>query len=114
MAGGPYYIPRDVKGEGKILFVFSRKALIYTAISAGIGWVFYFIFSMLKMNAVGFVIMGLFAGIGFIIGTFKMPDVKGLEIARKTGGENIDDVIVRLFKFKRAGKKIYVNTKEEN
>jgi hypothetical protein len=32
----PYQIPRSVKGEGRILYIFSTKALIYTAIGAGI------------------------------------------------------------------------------
>lgn len=27
-----YQIPRNVKGEGRILFIFSTKALIYTGI----------------------------------------------------------------------------------
>ena len=38
--GGPYYLPRNVKGEGRILFIFSTKALIYTAVGATIGFVF--------------------------------------------------------------------------
>ena len=32
----PYQIPRNVKGEGRILYIFSTKALIYTAVGAGI------------------------------------------------------------------------------
>ena len=31
-----YQIPRNVKGEGRILFIFSKKALITTAIGGGI------------------------------------------------------------------------------
>lgn len=27
-----YQIPRNVKGEGRILFIFSTKALIYTGV----------------------------------------------------------------------------------
>lgn len=29
---GTYYIPRNVKGEGRILFIFSGKSMIYTAV----------------------------------------------------------------------------------
>ena len=27
---GTYYLPRNTKGEGRILYIFSTKALIYT------------------------------------------------------------------------------------
>ena len=30
--GGPYQIPRNYKGESRILLIFSTKALIYTAV----------------------------------------------------------------------------------
>ena len=30
----PYQIPRNVKGEGRILYIFSTKALIYTGVGA--------------------------------------------------------------------------------
>ena len=39
-----YNIPRNVKGEGRILYIFSTKAIIYTAIGLAIGLLFYFIF----------------------------------------------------------------------
>lgn len=35
--GGPYQIPRNYKGESRILMIFSIKALIYTAIGAAFG-----------------------------------------------------------------------------
>ena len=43
-----------------------------------------------------------------------MPDSNGLEITRKTGGENLDDIIKRYIKFKKNKRKLYVYTKEEN
>lgn len=55
----------------------------------------------------------LFAGIGFAIGTFKVPESTAFEITRKTGGENIDDVILRAIKFKQKKKRIYLYAKEE-
>ena len=67
---GTYLIPRDLKGEGRILTVFSYKALLYTVIGLVIGYVFYFIFNLIKLSTVGLIIMGAFALIGFSIGTF--------------------------------------------
>lgn len=110
---GTYNLPRNVKGEGRILFIFSSKALITTCIGGAAGLVFYFIFNLLGLKMVGMVITLIFAFIGFAIGTFKVPDTNGLEITRKTGGENIDDVIKRYVKFKTNKKKYYVYTKEE-
>lgn len=105
---GTYNLPRNVKGEGRILYVFSAKALLYTSIGAGVGFIFYLIFNMIKLSVVGIVIMGVLGLIGFIIGTFKMPDSNAFEITKKTGGENIDDVIGRFIKFKLKKNKIYI------
>ena len=108
-----YEIPRDYKGEGRILYVFSMKALMYTAIGAGIGMIFYFIFSLLGLNVVGIIITVIFGAIGFSIGTFKMPNSRKFQITEKTGVENIDDVIKIYIKFKQKKNKIYVYMKEE-
>ena len=110
---GTYNVPRNVKGEGRILFIFSSKSLITTCAGGAIGLIFYFIFSLLNLTMVGIVITLIFALIGYAIGMFKIPDANGLEITRKTGGENIDDVIKRYIKFKQNKKKLYVYTKEE-
>ena len=40
---GTYNLPRNVKGEGRILFIFSSKSIIFTSVGAGIGLIFYFI-----------------------------------------------------------------------
>ncbi len=115
---GTYNLPRNVKGEGRILFVFSTKALIYTMAGAGIGFVFYLIFSIVKLNIVGIILMLLFALIGFTIGTLKVPETNAFEITKKTGGENIDDVIKRAIKFKMNRNRIYIydidNTNKKN
>ena len=111
---GTYNLPRNVKGEGRILFIFSTKSIIFTSIGAGIGLIFYFIFKILNLTMIGIAITLIFAAIGYVIGMFKIPDTNGLEITRKTGGENIDDVIKRYIKFKMNKKKLYVYTKEEN
>lgn len=110
---GTYNVPRNVKGEGRILFIFSTKALIYSGVGALIGGLFYIIFNLLGLTIIGIVIVLALALIGFAIGTFKVPNLERFEFARKTGGENIDDVIKRAIKFKMKKDKIYVYTKEE-
>ena len=111
---GTYNLPRNVKGEGRILFIFSNKSLITTCVGGAIGIVFYLIFKLISLTMVGVIIMLICALLGYSIGMFKVPDTNGLEITRKTGGENLDDVIKRYIKFKTNRKRIYVYTKEEN
>lgn len=103
-----YNLPRNVKGEGRILFVFSTKALIYTAIGIAVGLPFYLIFSAVGISIVGIIAIVLLGLIGFSIATFKMPTTNAFEITKKTGGENIDDVIRRGIKFKMQKNRIYV------
>ena len=101
--------------NGRILFIFSTKALIYTVAGGGLGYLIYLIVSMFKQSlTVGAIIIGFFGLIGFSIGTFRVPESANFEITKKTGGENIDEVIVRAIKFKKKKNRIYVYTKEEN
>ena len=110
---GTYNVPRNVKGEGRILFIFSAKSLITASIGGLFGLIFYFIFSLIGLNIVGIVITCIFALIGYVIGMFKIPDTNGFELGRKAGGENIDEVIKRYISFKMKKKKLYVHTKED-
>lgn len=110
---GSYYIPRNLKGEGRILFIFSGKALIYTCAGAGIGSIFYLILKIFGLEMAGFIIMGVLGLIGFCIGTFKIPDNQNFKLARKLGGSTIDDIIKRAIKFKLKKNKIYVYEREE-
>ncbi len=109
---GPYNIPRNVKDEGRILFIFTGKSMIYTVVGAILGTLFYFIFAAFGMTLIGMIIIAIFALIGYSIGTFKIPDTTAFEITKKTGGENIDDVIIRAIKFKNNKNKIYVYEEE--
>ncbi len=109
-----YEIPRNYKGEGRILYIFSTKALIYTCVGAGIGLLFYFLLKMLGFSTVGLIITVIFGAIGFAIGTLKVPESNSFKITKMTGGENIDDVILRWIKFKKNGNKIYVYKEEED
>ena len=111
---GTYMIPRNTKGEGRILFIFSTKALIYTVVGGTIGLPFYWILSFLKMTVnPGFIIMGVFFFFWFIIGTVKMPSADRFKVTRLVGGENIDDIILRYIRFKRQKNKIYITKEEE-
>ena len=102
---GTYNLPRNVKGEGRILFIFSTKGLITTTIGGAVGLIFYAIFGALNLKTIGIILTLLCAGIGYAIGMLKVPNANGMEITRKTGGENIDDVIMRYIKFKANKKK---------
>lgn len=108
-----HMIPRNTKGEGRLLFIFSTKALIYTVLGGVIGFLFYYLFKMFKLGFVGIVIMAILAILGFCIGTFKIPNSDGLKITRLIGGENLDDIILRYIKFKKNKNKIYITKEEE-
>ena len=112
---GTYYIPRNYKGETRILYIFSIKSLITTAIGAAIGAVFFGLFSMLALKKVGIAIMAIFAVIGYIIGAVKIPTIVSIPVTKKIGGEPISEIIVRYFKFKKKRKiyTYYQSTKEE-
>ena len=110
---GTYYIPRNVKGEGRILYIFSTKALIYTAAFAGVGLLFYFLFNLIGLKIIGIIITAIFGLVGFSIATFKIPESQNWEITKKNGGQNIDDVIIRAIKFKMRKNKIYIYEREE-
>lgn len=105
-------IPRDYRGEGRILYIFSTKALIYTSVGAAIGLIFFFISKMFDAGMIGLIITVFFGLIGFSIGTFKVPESKTFEFTKKTGGEKIDDIIIRWIKFKKNKNKVYVYTEE--
>ena len=110
---GTYNIPRNVKGEGRFLIIFSMKGLAFTVVGIIIGLPFYIILKSMDLQVPGLIIAGIFALIGFIIGTFKFPQIGSLKFTRKVGGEAIDDIIKRAIMFKRKGNKLYVYTKEE-
>ncbi len=110
---GPYYIPRKVNDEARILFIFTGKSIIYTGIGAGIGVVINLILQALDIKLVGLIVIAVLALIGYGIGTFKVPDLGAFAFTKKVGGEAIDEIILRAIKFKRAKNKIYVYETEE-
>ena len=108
-----YNIPRNYKGEGRFLYIFSTKAIITLTIGLVVGLPFYFIFRIIGLSVVGVVIILIFALIGYIIGTFKVPNSSAFEFTKKTGGESIEDIIIRWVKFKKKKNRIYIFKKME-
>ena len=111
---GTYYIPRNLRGETRLLYIFTVKSLITTGIGALIGSIFFFIIGMvLGEKTVGIVILAIFAVIGWAIGALKIPTIAGLPFTKNVGGESIDEILKRYIKFKM-NKKVYtyVNSKE--
>ncbi len=109
---GTYYIPRNYRGESRILYIFTVKSLITTAVGAMVGSLFWIIFRLMNLNAVGIIIMAFFAFIGFAVGALKIPTIVAFPITKKIGGEPIGEIILRYIKFKKT-RKMYVYTKEE-
>ena len=112
-----YQIPRNVKGEGRIFFVFSTKSLITTGIGAGIGLLLRWVLSFVGLSSIGLIATLIFAGIGYIVGTLKMPNAGGIGFMQKTAGENRDEIILRWLKFKMKNKKkiyVYLEGGEKN
>lgn len=110
---GPYNIPGNVKDEGRILFIFTGKSMIYTVVCAAVGFLFYLIIAACGAKMIGMIVIAIFALIGFCIGTFKVPDLGAFTFTKKVGGENIDDVILRAIRFNRAKSRIYTYEIEE-
>lgn len=112
-------IPRKYSGEGRILYIFSTKALIYTGAATTIGLVFFFLLKFMGYTLAGLIITAIFGLVGFSLATFKIPESQSFSITRKNGGERIDDILIRWVKFKRKGNRVYVYqnemvNKEEN
>ncbi len=103
-----YYLPREYGGEGKILYIFSVKSLIYTGVGALIGILINFILKMFGINKAFVPLLLIFGAIGYCVGTLRMPNSNAFEITRKTGGEKIDEVIKRWFLFKMKHGRIYI------
>ncbi|MCI8546841.1 MAG: hypothetical protein HFJ44_06375 [Clostridia bacterium] len=110
---GTYYIPRNLRGETRIFYIFTVKSLISTVIGIACGLIFLFIFSLIGLQMVGVIITALFALIGWAIGAIKIPTIAGIQVTKKIGGEPLSEIILRWIKFNK-NKRMYVYTKEEN
>lgn len=104
---GSYYIPSNkLKGESRILYIFTTKSLIWTAVGGFIGFLFYIVFQILGLKTVGLAILVILAVIGYGIGTIKFPSTGSGKIAKNVGGESIDEVIRNYIRFKK-NRKVY-------
>ena len=104
---GSYYIPSNkLKGENRILYIFTGKSLIYTACGGVIGLIFYLIFTLMQIKTVGVIILILFALIGYGIGTIKMPTNGTSKIVKNVGGDSIDEILLHYIQFKK-NKRVY-------
>lgn len=105
---GSYYIPsNNLKGESRILYIFTAKSLIFTALGAFVGLIFYFVFGViLGIKILGYLFIAIFAVIGYVIATVKMPAGGNSKLAKNVGGDSIDDIIKRYIFFKKS-RKIY-------
>ena len=92
---GTYYIPRNYKGETRILYIFSVKSLITTLIGAAIGLLFYFPLRIVGLNTAGIVILAIWALIGYGVGALKIPTIVGIPVTKKIGGEPLSEIIIR-------------------
>ena len=104
---GTHLIPREVNGEGRILIIFTLPGFIGTLIGIGVGALFYSLASALGATLVGWVLLAVFALVGFVIGQVKIPDSNSFPLFKKVGGEYVRDIIMKYFKF-RKNKKIYL------
>lgn len=113
---GTYYLPRNTKGEGRILYIFSTKALIYTVLGLGIGagikWLIGLFGKIIPsiagvMNIIGLIFLILFAVLGFVIGTCKVPAMEKFEITKKAAGIELDTVIKEYIRFHLKKDKYY-------
>ncbi len=107
--GGSYYVPRSVKGESRILYIFSLKSFAVTLAFGLVGVLLYFIInSFVELGIVTAIIMvAIFGGIGYALATVTIPDVPAMGALRKAGGENIGAMIIRALTFK-SRKKVYL------
>lgn len=108
--GKSYFVPRSVKGESRILYIFTIKSFAFTVSIGLIGGFIWFLLSKLFSGfplAAGLIITGLFGGVGYVIGALKIPDSKIMGPFRKAGGEYLSDIIFRAITFKKR-KKIYL------
>lgn len=106
-----YTIPREIGDENRFL-IFTTKSLLFTLCGIVIGAIFSLPFFLLAsaiswMSYVAWGIILAFALVAYCLGTFKIPESNLLDILKKTGGESVDVIAKRVFKF-RKNRKIYV------
>ena len=103
---GTHLIPREVDGEGRILIIFTMKGFVGTLIGIGIGTLLYNLLNMIGAPLVGWILLGMFALVGFVLGQVKLPKSNSIDLFRKTGGDFVYEIIIKYLKFRKK-RKIY-------
>lgn len=113
--GGTYYVPRSVKGESRILYIFTIKSFAVTLAFGLVGVLIYFLVSkFIEISIMGaLIIIAIFAAIGYALSAVTIPDSPAMGPLRKAGGENIGAMLIRLITFKKK-KKIYLYNYKRN
>lgn len=102
-----YYVPSNkLKGENRILYIFTGKSLIYTFVGALIGIIFYLLLAMIGSKIAGIVVIIVLSLIGYGVGTIKMPTSGNTRIVKNVGGDSIDELIFRYIMY-RKNRKVY-------
>lgn len=107
--GRTYGVPRSAKGESRILYIFTIKSLAITLVAGAIGWLLVsLIETIIPLSLViKIIFIGIFGGIGYVIGAASIPDNPIMGPLQKAGGEQIMDIMWRLITFK-SKKKLYI------
>lgn len=106
--GRTYYVPRSVKGESRILYIFSIKSFVTTVAFGLIGALIWYLGAKVGMGlAAGLIVTFVFGVLGFAFGALKIPDIPMMGKFRKAGGENLTDIAFRFLTFRKK-KKIYI------
>ena len=103
---GTHLIPREIDGDARILIIFTSKGFIGTLIGIFAGAIFYSIAEAFGASIVGWVLLGICALIGFVIGQVKVPDSSNFPLFKKVGGLYIRDIITKYFNFKKNRKRV--------
>lgn len=105
--GKTYSVPRNVKGETRLLYIFSIKSLITTIAVAMFGVPIFMVMNNAGYTLQGMGVIGIFGAVGYLLGVLKIPDTPMFGNLRKAGGEELSDILLRLITFTKR-KKIYV------
>ncbi len=106
--GKTYTVPRNVKGESRILYIFSVKSIIMIVCCGLVGFLIGQLVAMIGFGTKGLIVCtAIFAVIGWGLGELSIPDTPIVGNLRKAGGEPILSILIRTITFKKR-KKIYI------
>ena len=113
--GKSYYVPRSVRGESRILIIFTLKSFAFTVVFGLVGVLIIMLIStVIPLNIwIEIIITAIFGSIGYLISAGRIPDIPMMGPFRKAGGEYIYEIIIRFITFKKR-RKIYVYGLDRN